>query len=106
MTYDFSDPMARLGTLKTPLSPNPDVSEFIRVSAAIRDLKIKYPKTSEDILAVSAEAASMRALQIELTELLRRLLLKYQPHSDPCVCGSGRKFRKCCRPKMLSEPVN
>lgn len=20
--------------------------------------------------------------------------------NDPCLCGSGRKYRKCCRPKL------
>ena len=104
MTYDFSDPKARLGSVKMPLSSHRDVSEFIRVDAAIRDLKNKYPRSSESIAMVGADATAMRALQIELSEIVRRLLLKYQHHGDPCVCGSGRKFRKCCRPKMLLGP--
>ena len=84
-----------------PISRDPDVAELIRVDAAIRDLKIKYPRSSDRILVVGFDAVTLQRLQREQVELLRRVILKHHHHSDPCACGSGRKFRKCCREEML-----
>lgn len=47
---------------------------------------------NRDHLAILA-----RAVEHAKGEVLVALARRTRPH-EPCVCGSGQKFRKCCRP--------
>jgi hypothetical protein len=50
----------RLGSVKIPLNPDPDISKFIRLGTAMRDIS-KYPRTSGTIAVDDSDAAALKA---------------------------------------------
>lgn len=43
------------------------------------------------------------ANQMRVEDLLDRV--RKTPRNAPCPCGSGRKFKKCCMPRLKSNNV-
>jgi hypothetical protein len=100
LQFDFDDPMARMPAKQIPLSNKPEVRQFIELQGAELSIKKKYPVTSGQIAIRGADAIILQRLMRERQQLTLKLLLAMTPSSDPCVCGSKRPFRNCCRRKL------
>ena len=101
ITFDESDPSARLGAKMVPLRDDPDVVRFIEVEQAVSRIKAQLPRTSGPVAVAGTGALRLNALQKEQPELIRRITLQTKKPNEVCICDSGRKFRKCCRESML-----
>ncbi|OJJ12956.1 hypothetical protein BKI51_02500 [Alphaproteobacteria bacterium AO1-B] len=102
LTFDFDDPQARLPTKMIPLCKDPLVARLIENEEREYLIKCRYPRGADTIEVRGNDAIELRRLDEAKPELVRRVFLRTKHHNDTCVCGSGRKFRKCCRPKMLA----
>lgn len=101
LSFDESDPNARLGGKMIPLRDDPDAARFVEVEEEINDIKVRLPRTSGEVMVPGSDAVRLMALQKEQPELIRRLTLRTKKPNEICICDSGRKFRKCCRDAML-----
>ena len=101
--FDASDPMARMPSRLVPETEHQDVRDFIEVARAVHALKAKHPPTSGPIALRGDDAIRFQELQLRERSLLRDISLRTRKSTEPCICGSGRKFRKCCRPGMIVE---
>ena len=101
LSFDESDPSARLGGRMIALREDPDVRRFMDVEYEIYEIKARFPRESGDVLLTGHDATRLLALQHEQPELIRRLTLRTKKPNEICICDSGRKFRKCCRDAML-----
>jgi hypothetical protein len=101
LSFDENDPEARLGSKLIPLREDPDVTRFIDIAEEINGIKIKLPRTSDQVMVTGPDAERLMALQKDQPELIRRLTLRTKKPNEICICDSGRKFRKCCRDAML-----
>ncbi len=99
--FDAADPMARMPSLQIALDPHRDVAEFISVQDQIRALKEKFPPSSAPLLLTGADAVALKRLEALQVRLIREIALRTRKPSEPCVCDSGRRFRKCCQGEML-----
>lgn len=55
----------------------------------------------EFVAAMMAKAAEMRAARIANSVPVRREVSAGR--NDPCPCGSGKKYKKCCIQKELTS---
>jgi len=101
LTFDASDPMARMPSQQVAVDPHPDVAAFISVQDQIRALKERFPPSSGPLLLTGADAAAFQRLERSQVRLIREISLRTLRPNDPCVCDSGRRFRKCCQREML-----
>lgn len=99
--FDASDPMARMPSLQIALDPHADVAEFISVQAQVLALKKKFPPSSGPLLLTGVDAVALKRLEASQVRLIREIALRTRKPNEPCVCDSGRKFRKCCQGEML-----
>jgi hypothetical protein len=99
--FDAADPMARMPSLQVALDPHRDVAEFISVQEQIRALKETFPPSSGPLLLTGADAVALKRLEGLQVRLIREIALRTRKPNEPCVCDSGRKFRKCCQGEML-----
>ncbi len=84
----------QINNIKHPLTDDPLVKEFIEVSEKIfqemnrGELAYTHGKilASNELLALTREKA----------EIMKKVYLKFTRRNDPCICGSGEKFKKCC----------
>ena len=102
ITFDYR-PESRMGGRSVPLSSHRDVHRFIAVDEAIYAIKAKYPPTSGLLKLYGQDAENCSALQAEKAELTRRILVRHHDLEAPCICKSGRKFKKCCRNSLKQE---
>ena len=101
LTFDASDPMARMPSLQIALDPHPDVAAFISVQERIRALKEKFPPSPGPLHLSGADALAFREMERSQVRLIREIALRTRRPNESCVCDSGRKFRKCCQAAML-----
>ena len=51
----------------------------------------------------------MFGIKVDDTEGFKLILNGYTGRNKPCVCGSGKKFKKCCKGKIqynnLGNPI-
>jgi len=101
--YDYNRGHYRIDNIRRPLTDDPLVLELIAVR--------------EQLFAIEQEHSTGRRIELEGLDLERyegleqkqllitaRLVSQFQPpphygkpgRNDPCPCGSGRKFKKCC----------
>lgn len=97
MAFDFDDPMARMPTKQIAISARPEVRRLIEVEEAEHAIKVRYPVTAGNILISGNDAASLQKLAREKQKLMLSVLLATNDHVSKCICGSGKKFRKCHR---------
>lgn len=100
LSFDFDDPQARMPHRMIPLIDDPSVARFILNEKKEIEIKCKYTRTSQSIVINADDTRELKRIEGEKTELFRRIFLRTKHHNEPCVCGSGRKFRKCCRSEM------
>jgi hypothetical protein len=101
LTFDASDPMARMPSQQAAVDPHPDVAAFISVHDQIRALKERFPPSSGSLLLTGADAVAFARLERSQVRLIREISLRTLRPNEPCVCDSGRRFRKCCQRDML-----
>lgn len=104
LTFDFDDPMARMPTKYIALSNRPIIKRLIEVEEMIRSIKIRYPVSSGAIAIKGESAVQLKSLESEKQNLVPAVYLATTHHSSKCVCGSGRKFRKCCKARFENIP--
>ena len=83
-----------------PISKDPRVQEVIRIKDEKFELLDRGVRASQEYVQLD-EADSLeyvrcgRAEQSLLAQLVRPKSLKLG-RNDPCFCGSGRKYKRCC----------
>lgn len=102
LDFDFRDPEARMPTRMIASNSDPDITTLIAHEDREFEIKCKYPRGSHQIVIEGADALELQNLQENKIELIRRIFLRTKRPSEKCVCDSGRKFHKCCMPKMLT----
>lgn len=102
LSFDFDDRDARMPTKMIPLSKDPFVARLIENEEREYQIRCNYPRGSHALEVRGSDAIELQRLYAEKPELIRRVSLRTKHHNDPCICGSGRKFRKCCRPQMMA----
>lgn len=105
LSFDFSDQNARMPVAELPLSSRPEVAGLIEATKREREIKVKYPVSSQPLLVQGQDAIDLRHLEKLKSMLMLKVILATSDHNTRCPCGSGKKFRKCHRPsaeRMLS----
>ena len=102
LTFDFDDTEARMPHRMIPLNNDPDVGFLIAHEKREFEIICKYPRGSQEIEIGGWDAVELKRIQQEKPEFIRKIFLRTTHHNDQCICGSGRKFRKCCRSSMLA----
>jgi hypothetical protein len=86
--------------VRRALSPNSLVDEFFRAADAEFEFLNRGSRANEYTLNLSPdEAAELQAIRRQRAAA-RLALARSLPNpgrNDPCPCGSGTKFKKCCR---------
>lgn len=100
LVFDFTDPMARMPSQRVALANRPDIHRMVGIENAIYAIKTQYPVTSGDVAISFQDAVKLDALNREKSALAVKIMLSTTHHNAPCVCGSGRKFRKCCKAEL------
>jgi hypothetical protein len=96
--FDYSDPNARVGSIQLPLRTDKKIEEIIRISKDIRDIKIKYPVTSGNMYVSGEDGMRIQELETIKGEIIGKILIEITGPNDQCPCGSGRKYKRCCKP--------
>jgi tetratricopeptide (TPR) repeat protein len=60
----------------------------------------------EEIIVALGELAGRARLAGHLGSLNRNIMNAKPGRNDPCACGSGRKYKKCCGPQNEAQPAN
>ena len=97
ITFDYSDEMCRLPSKNIALSSAKDVKRLVNIEDELYRIKTKYPVTGGVILLIPEDAKTISKLEAEKLQIIPKIIVNHIHHNDPCVCGSGRKFRKCCQ---------
>jgi len=100
LTFDFTDATARLPSRRVALAERTEIRRMVEIENAINALKTLYPVTSGNVVLAYPDAVKLDALNREKSGLVVKILLATTHHNAPCVCGSGRKFRKCCKAEL------
>lgn len=92
-TYNYNtDPSTKHGSKKHPIS--------ITVNSAAREAEIKAVLTEHNLFAnitLDTDAAeNIGELEMVLNKPKTVVLDKTPNRNDPCLCGSGKKYKKCC----------
>lgn len=86
-----SPPLKQRNNVRQAILDHPLVHEFIDRANRVFEVLDNYPDGSLVSLpeSISTEYRPFR-------ERFDRLAIANRSKRDPCVCGSGRQFRKCC----------
>lgn len=97
LSFDFDDPMARMPAKQIALSNRTEVLRFIAAHREEREIRIKYPVSTGNILVTEDDAKRLQRLVNEQQRLAIKMVLSMRNPNGPCLCGSPKKFRKCCK---------
>ncbi|WP_220717936.1 PBPRA1643 family SWIM/SEC-C metal-binding motif protein [Agarivorans litoreus] len=82
----------RIGTEESPLS--------LQVKSKERQTELQQRATEYGIvvdIAVDAEAdENTEQLELLIAKPITKVVEKTPKRNEPCSCGSGKKFKKCC----------
>ncbi|HLB72912.1 MAG TPA: SEC-C metal-binding domain-containing protein [Sedimentisphaerales bacterium] len=102
-TYDYNCSYYRVPLRYFPVSNDPLVAELITVKQQLFDIEEEHSSGREVILEGHALGRREELKQKEILISLEIMLQSQPPpdytkpgRNDPCSCGSGRKFKKCC----------
>ena len=98
--FDFTSSDARLPSKSFSVSRHKFVSELIHVQEESKAIRNQYPVTSGQIAVTGENAIKLKRLQEREHMLSQHVIYLHHPPKDKCPCGSGRQFRKCCKPHM------
>lgn len=95
--FDFADGSQRVENIRLPLVDDPKVHEYIRLSQELFALAAGNETTIPRREALP--------LLKRLSQLEKQLLSRAVGRNDPCPCGSGEKYKRCClRNVSTDEP--
>lgn len=97
IAFDYLDEMSRLPSKNIALSSAKDVKRLVNIEAELYSIKTRYPVTSEMITLLPEDTNVISKLESEKQQIVPKIIVTHTHHNDPCVCGSDRKFRKCCQ---------
>jgi len=100
IAFDFENPDSRLPSKEVAISKRPEVKKLLEVRERIREIKIKYPVSSSNMQVSIEDAQAIAELERLQTGLLDKVNYFLHPVKEKCPCGSGKQFRKCCKPHM------
>lgn len=100
ITYDHTDPLARMPGKRIPSSNHQDVATFISIEEKISAIKMKHPPTSGTIAVYGEDAIALQRLERGKQNSFRDIALRTWRKSDPCPCESGKSFQACCKRGM------
>ena len=100
LVFDYNDENARLPSRTLPISKHKPVHRLIAVQRELYEIKSKYAVASGTIALVGEDALKVTALEKEEYDLINHAIYLHHPLKSKCACGSGKQFRKCCRPHM------
>lgn len=90
----------QINNVRRPLSKHPDVAAFIAAGDAHFELMNRGDRARQNgaVTLEGAEIEEMSRILAAKTELTRRLRLglPLPKRNEPCDCGSGKKFKRCC----------
>ena len=92
LSFDFSDPNARMPVAELPLSSRPEVASLIAATKREREIKIKYPVSSQPLLIQGQDAVDLQQLEKLKSTLMLKVILATSDHNTRCPCGSGKKI--------------
>ncbi|NWF47189.1 SEC-C domain-containing protein [Hydrogenophaga sp. D2P1] len=105
LTFDFSEKMSRMPTTQVAISTRPEVKRLIEIESLERSIKVKYPVSTQEIIIGGQDAYELQRLAKEKQWTILMVILATSDHTTKCLCGSGKKFRKCHRSAMESMLV-
>jgi hypothetical protein len=89
----------RIDNRRFALRPDPDIEAFFDAAASVNSF-IRLHSVGREARFSQRDFAPLAYRH----ESIRRLLWdRYLGRNDPCPCGSGKKFKKCCRSKPVSN---
>lgn len=100
LSFDFDDSGARMPGKQIPISKSREVARLIELGATEVAIKSKYPVASGQMLVRGQDAIILQQIARDKSQLMLRISLRHTENASPCVCGSGRKFRKCCKSEI------
>jgi len=100
ITFNYDSESSRMPSKTLPISKQKVVHQLIAVQSKLLEIKSKYSVTSGQLLLAGDDAVNVRELEGEQQELMNRIIYLHHPIKSNCSCGSGKQFRKCCRPHM------
>jgi hypothetical protein len=100
ISFDFDDSNSRMPSTEISISKHKEISQLITVRETIRNIKLNYQVTSEQVALNYEDSEAMRTLEKQQRELMDKAIYYHHPVKNKCSCGSGKQFRKCCRPYM------
>lgn len=100
ITFDYSNEMSRMPSKMIAISKAKEVKRLILIEEEIYNIKIKYPVSSQPIAMNIDDSKVISKLEHEKQGLMPKIICEHTHHNDPCVCGSNKKFRKCCQSKF------
>ncbi|WP_157962052.1 YecA family protein [Acuticoccus kandeliae] len=94
--FDFERPWAHLDNVRQALSKDPLIDRLFELSAERHKLfaslgAVGLVQLPDDV------ADQLMHIGAKHDQALFDIGMKYTGVNDPCFCGSGRKFKKCCR---------
>jgi hypothetical protein len=97
MVFDYSDEMSRMPSMNIAISSSKEVKRLVNIENEIYSIKTKYPVTSGSIALTPDDRKQISILENEKQRIVPKIIMDHTHHNGPCICGSGRKFRKCCQ---------
>lgn len=92
--YDFANEGVRRDNIRHALSNDPLIRSFF--SAAERRTAILNAIPGIGMIAVDERIArQIAAAEEAVAQIQVQLAAKYTKPNDPCICGSGTKFKRC-----------
>jgi len=100
ISFDFDNSESRLPSRKLAVSKHKSVKRFIEIQQQIHAIKVKYPITSGLLSLGEEDSKNISDLEKKSKEATYEVIYFHHPIKTPCFCGSGKQFRKCCKPQM------
>jgi hypothetical protein len=106
--YNFNSDFYRVAGRYKPLSDDPLVAEFIKLSKQIFDAEKRlFPGRRIDpenpVLKELQDKRAWIYLQLQSIDKFQTQSVQKKPKLNaPCPCGSGRKFKKCCGKRQMN----
>lgn len=99
--FDYENSNSRLPSKTISISRYKVVQRLIEIEKELLEIKIKYPVTSGSITLRGKDAIRAKELEEDGKRFYNMIKVLHRPPKSKCFCGSGRQFRKCCKPKIL-----
>lgn len=86
-----------VNNVRLPLSNSRDLAELIAIREEQFGIKARYESPGGGEFRIPIEVAQyLQEREKRARLLVARIRPEYPGRNDPCSCGSGAKFKKCC----------